>query len=215
MYARYADRCEAGKKLAERLAHYQGKKDAVVLALPRGGVAVACVIAKALGLPLDLMLVRKLGVPGDEEFAMGAIAMGDVCFLNDETVRLVRLPPEAVQAVIARETKELMRRNEVYRGGAPAPDVVGKTVLLVDDGMATGADMRVAARAARQCGAARVVVAVPVSSDTARDALMHEADEVVCLHVPQLFPGVGAFYQDFRQMADDDVLLLLAEAASG
>ncbi len=212
MVQRYVNRRDAGRHLAERLARYKGKKDALILALPRGGVAVGVELAKNLDLPMDLMLVRKLGVPGDEEFAMGAIAMGDVCFVNEETVNLIRIPQVMIDQVIKREKEELARRNEVYRGGAEPPDLKEKTVILVDDGMATGADMRVAAQAARQLGASRVVVAVPVSSDSAYDLLKPYVDEIVVLQIPPFFPGVGYFYQSFDQMEDSEVLALMEEA---
>lgn len=208
----FLDRREAGTLLAQELASYQGQKDVLVLALPRGGVAVAAEIARALKLPLDLMLVRKLGVPGDEEFAFGAIAMGGVVFLNEDTIRLARILREDIDTIIERETEELARRNGIYRKGAPPPEVKGQTIILVDDGMATGADMLVAARAVRQQGAARVIVAVPVSSDQAFAMLKKEADDILSLLVPPVFFGVGMFYQTFDQMDDDEVLALMEEA---
>jgi predicted phosphoribosyltransferase len=212
MTLRYEDRCEAGRQLAEKLSTYRGRKDVVVLALPRGGVAVGAEVAKALDLPLDLMLVRKLGAPGDEEFAIGALATGGLRFINDQTVRLLNIPPQMLDAIVAREEKELDRRNDVYRKGELRPDVEGCTVILVDDGMATGADMHVAVQASRQWGAAHVVVAVPVSSDTALDLVAAEADEIVCLHAPPVFLGVGSFYRSFDQLDDDEVLRLIADA---
>jgi putative phosphoribosyl transferase len=210
MTARFTDRTEAGQKLAEALAAYKGRKDALVLALPRGGVAVGIEIAKALGLPMDLMLVRKLGVPGDEELAMGALAVEDVCFLNEDIVSQIKISKPDLDRAIAREREELRRRNAVYRGGKPAPGLKGKTVILVDDGIATGADMRAAVRAAKQLGAGNVTVAVPVCSDSAYAMLEKEADEIVSLMVPPVFFGVGSFYDNFYQMEDDEVIALMA-----
>ena len=210
MTSLFPDRSQAGKQLAEALAAYKGRKDVLVLALPRGGVPVGAEIAKALDLPMDLMLVRKLGVPGEEELAMGAVSMGGVCFLNDDIVRQLQISKPALDEVIERERQELLRRNGLYRGGQPAPALKDRTVILVDDGIATGADMRAAVRAAKQLGAKSVVVAVPVASDSAYAALEREADEVISLSIPPVFFGVGAFYEDFSQMEDDEVIALMA-----
>lgn len=204
----FANRREAGDWLADRLAAYEGRRDAVVLALPRGGVPVAFEIAQALHLPLDLMLVRKLGVPGHEELAMGAIAGGGVQVLNEDIIHSLNIPPLAIERVAEAEQRELERRNAAYRGDRPPLDFKGKTVILVDDGMATGATMSAAADAARKQQAARVVVAVPVA-DSACEMARQSADEVVCMHVPRYFNGVGAFYSDFEQTTDSEVQTLL------
>lgn len=209
MSVRFTDRRDAGARLAETLAAYKGRPDAVVLALPRGGAAVGAEIAKDLDLPMDLMLVRKLGAPGEEELAMGALAAGGVCFLNEDVIAHMGVRQGALERVIAREKEELKRRNDAYRGGRPAPEVKGKTVILVDDGVATGADMHAAVRAAKQLGAAKVVVAVPVCPDSAYASLEKEADEVISLAVPAFFYGVGSFYDDFRQMEDEEVVALM------
>ena len=205
----FANRREAGDWLADRLAAYEGRRDVVVLALPRGGVPVAFEIAQALHLPLDLMLVRKLGVPGHEELAMGAIAGGGVQVLNENIIHSLNILPLAIERVAEAEQRELERRNKAYRGDRPPLDLKGKTVILVDDGMATGATMSAAADAARKQQAARVVVAVPVASDSACEMARQSADEVVCMHVPHYFNGVGAFYSDFEQTTDSEVQTLL------
>jgi putative phosphoribosyl transferase len=208
----FRDRKEAGKLLAEKLSAYAGKPDIIVSALPRGGVPLAFEIAKALHAPLDLMLVRKLGVPGHEELALGALAMDDVCVFNDDVIRSYAIPDEILQAVIAKESKELLRRNQAYRGGAPPADVKDRTVILVDDGLATGATMHAAVRAVAQQGPARIIIAVPVASEQAVEALRREADEVVCLQIPPFFYGVGSAYGDFSQTTDDEVKALMEEA---
>jgi putative phosphoribosyl transferase len=210
MMERFIDRHEAGKLLAQELSSYKGAKDTLVLALPRGGVPIAVEIAKALDLPMDLMLVRKLGVPGQEELAMGALAMHDVCFLNDDLIRQIGISKKELDAAVDQESKELQRRNDVYRSGRRFPDLKNQTVILVDDGIATGADMRAAVRAARDLGASRIVVAVPVAADSAHDMLAREADKVVSLLVPPVFFGVGSFYDDFSQMNDDEVVELMS-----
>lgn len=209
VHERFKNRQEAGKRLAVALTAYKDRPDTLILALPRGGVPVAAEIAKALNLPMDLMLVRKLGVPGDEELAMGALAMGEVLYWNDDIVRQTGVTKKEKEAVIACEREELRRRNEAYRQGRPAPDLQGKTVILVDDGIATGADMRAAVRAARQLGAWSVTVAVPVAADSAFVMLEHEADAAISLMVPVCFTGVGSFYDDFRQLEDEDVVVLM------
>ncbi|MBJ3776586.1 phosphoribosyltransferase [Acuticoccus mangrovi] len=207
----FADRREAGRRLAAALAPYEGT-DTVVLALPRGGVPVAYEVARALHLPLDIMLVRKLGVPGHEEFAMGAIADGCVQVLNQDVVDSLRIPASAVEAVAVRERAELARRNKLYRAGATAPNLADKTAILVDDGMATGADMRAAVEAAHAQHAARVVAAAPVASHEALTLLRAIADEVVTLAVPEPFIGVGLHYDEFGQTPDADVKRLLEDA---
>lgn len=209
---RFLNREDAGRQLAEKLTSYKEKRDALVLALPRGGVPVAYQIARALQLPLDVMLVRKLGVPGHEELAMGAIANGGVRVLNEEIVHSLRISPFIIEDAVEAEQQELKRRNQAYRGGKPAPDLRSRTVLLVDDGMATGANMRAAVAAAKHQQAARIVVAVPVASDSAYDAIKEIADEVVCVALPTVFYGVGGFYMDFAQTSDAEVKALLKKA---
>ncbi|MCO5167576.1 MAG: phosphoribosyltransferase [Planctomycetes bacterium] len=210
----YADRAEAGRVLGAHLARAlgEGREDVLVLALPRGGVPVAAEVADALDAPLDLMLVRKLGVPGHEELAMGAIASGGVRVLNQEVVDALSISSGVVEEVTRREQAELERRARAYRGDRPPPGLAGRTLVLVDDGLATGATMRAAAGAARQAGPARVVVAVPVAPAETLDALARDADEVVCPATPAPFFGVGQWYVDFDQTTDDEVRDLLAAA---
>lgn len=210
---RYRDRRQAGRALALQLADYVGRDDVMVLALPRGGVPVAFEVAQALHVPLDVFLVRKLGVPWHEELAMGAIASGDVRVLNDELVRELGIDARRIDAVTARELAELHRREQAYREGRPNLDIAGKTAIVVDDGLATGSTMRAAIVALRKLGPAQVVVAVPVAAtDTCRE-LRVIADQVVCTMTPSPFGGVGAWYEDFSQTDDDEVRLLLAQAA--
>jgi len=209
---RFKDRKDAGQQLAGALIAYKELPDTLVLALPRGGVPVAFEIAQSLHLPLDLMLVRKLGIPGHEEVAMGAIANGNIQVLDEDIVRRLHIPFDAIDKVIAAEHAELLRRNKAYRGGKPAPVLEGQTIILVDDGMATGANMHAALLAVRQQQATRIVIAVPVASDSAY-ALLHEiADEVVCLDVPDPFYAVGGAYDDFSQTSDAEVKTLLKKA---
>ena len=209
----FRNRREAGRKLAEKLAAYANRPDVLVLALPRGGVPVAYEVARALGAPLDVFVVRKLGVPGYEELAMGAIATGEVRVLNDDLVVRLGIPEYLIDAVTAREQEELKRRERLYRGGRPVPDVRDRTVILVDDGLATGSTMLAAVRALRQLQPARIVVAVPVAAaDTCR-ALGAEADEVVCAVTPEPFRAVGLWYEDFSQTTDEEVRDLLTRAA--
>jgi putative phosphoribosyl transferase len=210
---RFKNRSDAGRQLADALIAYKDQPNTLLLALPRGGVPVAFEIAQALHLPLDLMLVRKLGIPGHEEVAMGAIANGDVQVLDEDMVRRLHLPFDAIQRVIDKEHAELLRRNKTYRGGKVAPELEGQTVILVDDGMATGSNMYAALLAARRQQAARVVVAAPVASDSAY-ALLHDmADEVVCLDIPEPFYAVGSAYADFSQTSDAEVKALLKQTA--
>lgn len=207
----FEDRRDAGRKLAEKLGTYRAMKG-IVLALPRGGVPVAYEVARALRLPLDIMLVRKLGVPGHEEYAMGAIANGDIEVLNQDVIDTLDIPPATVQAVAERERAELRRRNSVYRGGRPAPDLKDLLVIIVDDGIATGADMRAAVEAADAQGAFHIVAAAPVAARQAMATLRSVADEVVVVAAPQPFVGVGGFYRDFSQTSDAEVQRLLADA---
>ena len=213
MLTRFRDRREAGRVLAQELAAYARRPDVVVLALPRGGVPVAYEVARALGAPLDVFLVRKLGVPGHEELAMGAVATGGVRVLNDQVVRALGIPPDVIDMVAAWEQQELARRERLYRGDRPPPDVKGRTVILVDDGLATGATMRAALAALRQQQPARRVVAVPTAAAQTCDALRTEADDVVCATTPEPFDAVGFWYEDFSQTTDDEVRELLDRAA--
>jgi len=183
-----------------------------VLALPRGGVPVAYEVAKALSAPLDIFLVRKLGVPGHEELAMGAISTGGVRVLNDDVVNYLGIPGEVIDAVAADELTELERRERAYRGDRPEPDVQGKTVLLIDDGLATGSTMRAAAAALRQKNPARIIVAVPVSASQTCDEYRMGVDEIICAKTPEPFLGVGQWYENFSQTTDEEVRRLLAKA---
>ena len=208
----YRDRIEAGRRLASRLADYADRPDVLVLALPRGGVPVAFEVARELHAPLDIFLVRKLGVPGHEELAMGAIATGGVRVINEGVVDNLRIPGEVIDAVAADELWELGRRERAYRGDRPAPDVRGKTVILVDDGLATGSTMRAAAAALRQQQPARIVVAVPVSAVQTCDEYRMGVDEIICAVTPEPFQSVGLWYKDFSQTTDEEVRDLLARA---
>jgi putative phosphoribosyl transferase len=205
----FQDRTEAGRLLAKRLSCYAGNPDVLILALPRGGVPVAYEVAKALRAPLDVFVVRKLGVPGHEEFAMGAIASGGVCVLNEDVVQALRIPPRVIEAVAAQELRELARRERCYRGDRPAPDVRGRTVILVDDGLATGSTMRAAVAALRRLGPAQIVVAVPTAAPDVCEEFRHEADDCVCEITPEPFHAVGLWYEDFSQTTDLEVRDLL------
>ena len=216
----FRDREEAGDALAARLGHHArragapraGAADVLVLALPRGGVPVAYEVAEALSAPLDIFLVRKLGVPGHEELAMGAIASSGVRVLNDDVVDYLQIPDEVIDNVAEEESKELQRREQSYRGNRPAPDVRGRTVILVDDGLATGSTMKAAAAALRKQDPARIVVAVPVAAEATCRSLRAEVDEVVCGTTPEPFRAVGLWYRDFSQTTDEEVRDLLARS---
>jgi putative phosphoribosyl transferase len=208
----FRDRRHAGHVLAEFLREYADRDDVIVLALPRGGVPVAYEVATALHLPLDVFVVRKLGVPGHPELAMGAIASGGVQVLNDDVVSQLPDAEQWVAHVANEERKELERRELFYRDARPRPDLRGKTVILIDDGLATGATMRAAARALKQQGVAHLVVAVPVASPETCDEFRGEVDHIVCAFTPASFAGVGQFYEDFSQTSDDEVRELLAQA---
>jgi predicted phosphoribosyltransferase len=209
----FRDRREAGQLLAAALSRYAGRPDVVVLALPRGGVPVAYEVAQALGAPLDVFVVRKLGVPGHEELAMGAVATPGVRVLNEEVVRGLGIPARMIEAVAAREQAELARRERLYRGDRPAVDVHGRTVILVDDGLATGASIHAAIQALRQRQPARIVVAVPIAAPDRCEALKDQVDDVVCAVTPEPFHAVGLWYDDFSQTTDDEVRELLARSA--
>lgn len=209
----FSDRRQAGKKLAAKLTKYANRHDVLVLALPRGGLPVAYEVACALDAPLDVFLVRKLGVPGQEELAMGAIASGGVRVLNEEVTGRFDFPDSVIDEVASREEKELQRRERLYRGDQAAPDVQGRTVILIDDGLATGATMRAAATALRQMRPLKIIVAVPVGAAETCDEFRSEVDEVVCAATPEPFMAVGAWYSDFSQTSDDEVRELLRRAA--
>jgi len=205
----FQDRADAGRQLAARLPVYANRPDVLVLALPRGGVPVAYEVARTLHAPLDVFLVRKLGVPGQEELAMGAIASGGVLVLNDEVVDALNMPPEIIDIIARTEKQELARRERAYRDDRPPPDVRGKTVILIDDGLATGTTMRAAVAALRKFGPARIVVAVPVGSADTCAELQNAADEVICLATPEPFYAVGLWYGNFTQTTDGEVRELL------
>jgi putative phosphoribosyl transferase len=209
---RFRDRTEAGRRLAERLTAYADRPDVLVLALPRGGVPVAYEVARALRAPLDVFLVRKLGVPGYEELAMGAVATGGVRVLNDQIVAGLRIPDHVIEAVAVAEQQELARRERLYRGDRPPPDVRHRTVILVDDGLATGATMQAAIKALRALPPARIVVAVPTGSPETCEQLKAQADDVICAITPEPFHAVGLWYEDFTQTTDEEVRDLLARA---
>ena len=210
----FRDRRHAGRALALALEQYANRTDVVVLGLPRGGVPVAFEVAQALRAPLDVFLVRKLGVPGHEELAMGAIASGGVQVLNENIVRSLRFGSAEVDIIAAREQRELERREQAYRGSRADLELTGKIAIVIDDGLATGATMRAAVKALRARQPSRVVVAVPVGADDTCHLLRREADEVICLRTPYPFGGVGMWYDDFSQTDDEEVRELLAAAAT-
>ena len=209
----FPNRIEAGRLLADELEKYADRDDVIVLGLPRGGVPVANEVATRLRAPLDVFIVRKLGVPGFEELAAGAIASGGVRVLNEDVMRAIPHADQAIEAVTARETTELQRREQIYREGRPAPDLRDRSAILVDDGLATGATMRAAVKALRQRGAAKIVVAVPVGPPDTCHEIEEQADETVCLSMPEFFQAVGQYYEDFSQTTDEDVRQLLTSAA--
>jgi putative phosphoribosyl transferase len=211
----FEDRRAAGRELGSKLARYQNQPDAIVLALPRGGIPVGFEVAQMLKAPLDVFVVRKLGVPGQPELAMGAIASGGVLVLNDEVVQSLNIPMDIIELVAAAEKEELQRREEAYRGDHPPLNPKGKTVILVDDGLATGSTMRAAVRALRMQEPARLVVAVPIGAAETCALLQEEADETVCAHMPEPFYAVGMWYGDFSQTTDEEVRALLEQAAAG
>ncbi|MBZ5566732.1 MAG: phosphoribosyltransferase [Acidobacteriia bacterium] len=208
----FRDRFDAGETLAEKLREYAGRADVVVLALPRGGVPVGYEVARALGVALDVFVVRKLGTPGQPELAMGAIASGGVRVLNRDVVEALGIPDWAIEEATQQEQAELERREGQYRGDRPPLEVHGKTVILVDDGLATGSTMRAAAAALRKAGASRIVVAVPVAARATCDQLREEGNEVLCASTPEPFFAVGQWYKDFAQTTDEEVRDLLERA---
>ncbi|HMC65690.1 MAG TPA: phosphoribosyltransferase [Gemmataceae bacterium] len=208
----FPDRTAAGQQLAEQLTDYADRSDVLVLALPRGGVPVGFEIAKALRTPLDVFLVRKLGVPGHRELAMGAIATGGIRVINEDVVQTLAIPDDTIDLVAAEEQQELDRRQQLYRGDRPPPAIAGRIIILVDDGLATGSTMRAAIAAVRQQKPARIVVAVPVGAAASVEELQAEVDELVCILTPEPFHAVGAWYRDFSQVTDDEIRELLKRA---
>lgn len=209
--ALFRDRTDAGRKLARELMNYAGQPDLVVLALPRGGVPVAFEVARMLQAPLDVFLVRKLGVPGHEELAMGAIASGGVRVLNESVVRALNVPKSVIDEVARREQKELERRERAYRDNRPRQEVRDRTVILVDDGLATGSTMQAAVTGLKQKNPARLVVAVPTAAAETCEMFEHQVDKIVCAETPQPFFGVGFWYEDFSQTTDQEVRDLLRQ----
>ena len=209
----FENRAHAGRRLADRLGRYAGRSDVLVLALPRGGVPVAAEVARVIGAPLDVMVVRRLGVPGHEEVAMGAVAGGGVRVLNQELVRRLRIPPRAIDRETGGERAELERRERAFRGGRPPPAVRGRTVIVVDDGIATGSTALAAIAALRAQGPARIVVATPTAPVSACEALRREADEVVCISSPEPFLAISLSYEEFPQLTDAEVREILERAA--
>jgi predicted phosphoribosyltransferase len=211
----YKNRADAGRTLAQMLRpRYSGRSDLLILGLPRGGVPIAYEVAQTLNAPLDVFLVRKLGVPGHEELAFGAVASGGVRVLNKDVVSALHLPPESIEHVTRQETEELARRERAYRDDRPFPEVAGQTVILIDDGLATGATMRAAVQALRKMQPARLVAAVPVASPDTCAAFEEEVDEIVCARTPQPFIAVGYWYDDFSATTDEEVRRLLNHSGS-
>lgn len=206
---RFQDRADAGRRLAKALSGYRDRGDVFVLALPRGGVPVAFEVARGLGVELDVLNVRKLGTPGHEELAMGAVASGGVVFLNQPVIRGLGITQHAVEAAVERESQEVQRREKKFRGDRPFPDLCGRTAIVVDDGIATGSTVHAAIAALRQMQAGKIVIAVPVAAATTCEHLLQYADEVVCLLRPPNFYAIGEWYEDFDQLDDADVMTLL------
>jgi putative phosphoribosyl transferase len=209
---RFRDRTEAGRYLAQELTAYADRPDVLVLGLPRGGVPVAAEVARLLHAPLDVFVVRKLGLPGQMELAMGAIATGGVRVENEEVVQALGISEEALAAAATEERPELKRRERLYRGDRPPPEVRGRIIILVDDGLATGSTMRAAVMALRRQQPARIIVAVPIGAEESCASLQDHADEVLCLRTPEPFGAVGLWYEDFTQTSDEEVRELLEEA---
>ena len=213
MTARLRDRREAGRRLAAHLGHFAGRSDVIVLGLPRGGIPVAFEVARALGAPLDAIVVRKLGVPGHEELAMGAVASGGLRIVDSAVLRQLDIGRDALDAITDVEVHELERRERIYRGGAPAPEVRDRTVILVDDGLATGSTVFAAVEALRKQEPAEIIVAAPIGSPATCEVLERVADDCVCLDMPEPMLGVGRWYEDFAPTSDAEVHALLAEAS--
>jgi predicted phosphoribosyltransferase len=211
MAMNYDDRYQAGRVLVDSLKNYAKRTDVIVLALPRGGVPVGYEIAHKLSLPLDIFIVRKLGVPGHEELAMGAIASGGITVLNEEIVNLLHISTEAIDRIQKSEQEELLRREQVYRGNRPSPDLLGKTIILVDDGIATGYTMRAAIAALKQKKPAKLIVAIPVAARSTCDEIAPLVDEIICPMRPVNFYAVGLWYNDFSQTTDEEVMQLLQQ----
>ena len=214
MIGQLQNRTEAGKLLAKKLTAYANRPDILVLGLPRGGVPIAFEIAKALNAPLDICLVRKLGVPGQPELAMGAIASGNVMVLNEDVVNWLKIPTEAIDRVVAKERQELQRRDHAYRGNRPLPDVEHRTIILVDDGIATGSTMRAAIATLRKQQPDEIVVAIPVASSVTCDELRVQVNKIVCLITPEPLSSISLWYEDFSQTTDEEVRNLLSRAAN-
>jgi predicted phosphoribosyltransferase len=210
--ALFKDRVDAGKKLAKELSKYANRSDVLILALPRGGVPVAFEVAKELNVRMDVFIVRKLGVPGNEELAMGAISSDNIRVLNEDVVRSFQIPERIINMVSENELKELERRERAYRGDRPKPEISGSTVILIDDGLATGATMRAAAAAIKTKNPAKIVVAVPTGARDTCELFGREVDEVICVATPEPFYGVGAWYGNFSQTTDEEVCELLDKA---
>jgi putative phosphoribosyl transferase len=208
----FKDRVDAGRKLAKELSKYANRSDVLILALPRGGVPVAFEVAKELNVKMDVFIVRKLGVPGNEELAMGAIASDNIRVLNEDVVRSFQIPERVIDMVAENELRELERREHAYRGDRPKPEVSGSIVILIDDGLATGATMRAAAAALKTKNPAKIVVAVPTAARDTCEFFGREVDEVICVTTPEPFYGVGAWYGDFSQTTDKEVCELLEKA---
>ena len=211
--ALFKDRTDAGKKLAKELLKYANRSDVLILALPRGGVPVAFEVAKELNVKLDVFIVRKLGVPQNEELAMGAIASDNIRVLNEDVVRSFQIPENVIDNVTANELKELERRERAYRKNRPKPEISGKTVILIDDGLATGATMWAATAALKTKNPAKIVIAVPTAATDTCRAFKEKVDEIICIATPEPFYGVGAWYGDFSQTTDEEVCKLLEKAA--
>ncbi|HZM25084.1 MAG TPA: phosphoribosyltransferase [Anaerolineales bacterium] len=212
MMALFRDRRDAGRKLAQKLVAYVGRSDVIVLALPRGGVPVAYEVALALRAPLDIFIVRKLGLPGHEELAIGAIASGGARVLNEDIIQYLGISEAVIAAIAQRELQELQRRELAYRGERPPLEVEGRTIILIDDGLATGASMRAAVAGLRLQNPAYIVVAVPTAAPETCEALEPEVDQMICATTPEPFYGVGRWYEDFSQTTDEEVRTLLQEA---
>ncbi len=210
---KFRDRIDAGRLLANELKKYANDKNAILLALPRGGVVVGYEISKILNLPLEALLVRKLGTPGQEELAMGAIAMGNVRVLNEDVIKGLGIPRDVIDEVTEQEKRELERRNQVYRHGQPLPHLENRTVILVDDGLATGATMQAAVLAVKKLNPAYIIIAVPISAKNTYLKFKSQVDEIICLDQPEMFFGIGQWYDHFPQNTDEEVMQLLESAA--